>query len=102
MPRDTFSSKHAPAYSSPAGPGDARPTAMQVVEEEGLAGQLVGKTVLVTGCSSGLGVETARALYQTGVLHDSSKHHEVLTPTRRQRLYHAGARVVLTVRDLTN
>jgi NAD(P)-dependent dehydrogenase (short-subunit alcohol dehydrogenase family) len=30
------------------------------------AGQLTGKTVLITGCSAGIGIETARALKATG------------------------------------
>ena len=63
-----FSTKHAPAHRDPQGPGDARPTALQVVEQEGMVDKLAGKTVLITGCSSGLGIETARALYQTGAL----------------------------------
>ena len=42
------------------------PTAQQVIDREGLAGKLADKVVLITGASSGLGVETARVLYQTG------------------------------------
>ena len=49
-----------------AGPGDARPTALQIVEDEGLTGKLTDKVFLVTGVSSGIGVETLRALYATG------------------------------------
>ena len=59
-------SKYADAHKQPAGPGDARPTALDIVKDEGLTGKLQGKVFLITGCSSGLGVETARALYATG------------------------------------
>ena len=42
------------------------PTCMQIVEREGLTGKLTDKVILITGASSGIGVETARALYHTG------------------------------------
>ena len=48
------------------GPGDARPTAQQIINDSGLRDKLSGKVVLITGCSSGLGIETARALKSTG------------------------------------
>ncbi|KAH6908809.1 short-chain dehydrogenase [Coprinopsis sp. MPI-PUGE-AT-0042] len=48
------------------GAGDARPTALQIIEDEGLIGKLADKVFLVTGVSSGLGVETLRALHATG------------------------------------
>ncbi|KAJ6030965.1 uncharacterized protein N7446_007608 [Penicillium canescens] len=59
-------SKYAEAHKSTNGPGDARPTALQIVEDEGLIGKLAGKVFLISGCSSGLGVETAKALATTG------------------------------------
>lgn len=49
-----------------AGAGDARPTALQIVEDEGLIGKLNDKVILITGVSSGIGVETLRALHATG------------------------------------
>lgn len=61
-----MTSKYTAAHEKPDGPGDARPTALQVIEDYALEGQLSGKVVLITGCSSGIGVETARALYRTG------------------------------------
>lgn len=48
------------------GPGDARPTALQIIQDEHLEGQLSDKVILVTGGSSGIGVETVRALGHTG------------------------------------
>lgn len=59
-------SRYADAHKTPRGPGDARPTALQVVEDEGFVGKLTDKVFLVTGVSSGIGVETMRALYATG------------------------------------
>ncbi|OTA96397.1 hypothetical protein M434DRAFT_392836 [Hypoxylon sp. CO27-5] len=48
------------------GPGDSRPTGLQVVEDEGLIGAMGDKVVLITGVSSGMGPETVRALASTG------------------------------------
>jgi NAD(P)-dependent dehydrogenase (short-subunit alcohol dehydrogenase family) len=59
-------SKYAKVHQSPKGPGDARPTALQIVKDAGREGNLADKTILITGCSSGLGIETARALFHTG------------------------------------
>lgn len=48
------------------GQGDARPTALQIIEDEGLTGKFQDKVFLVTGVSSGIGIETLRALHTTG------------------------------------
>lgn len=48
------------------GPGDARPTALQIIKDEGLTGKLTDKVFLITGVSSGIGIETLRALHTTG------------------------------------
>ncbi|KAF1978224.1 NAD(P)-binding protein [Bimuria novae-zelandiae CBS 107.79] len=49
------------------GPGDARPTALQILKDQDLLGKLEGKVALVTGVSSGLGIETVRALRAAGM-----------------------------------
>ncbi|PGH05695.1 hypothetical protein GX51_02855 [Blastomyces parvus] len=59
-------SRYAAVHANPQGVGDSRPTALQIVENEGMAGKLDGKVVVITGVSSGLGVETVRAMAATG------------------------------------
>ncbi|KAH6633747.1 short-chain dehydrogenase [Boeremia exigua] len=65
------------------GAGDARPTALQVIEDEGLAGKLSDKVFLITGVSSGIGIETLRALHTTGAhvygtVRDTAKGQKVV------------------------
>ncbi|KAI9658751.1 MAG: hypothetical protein M1821_002311 [Bathelium mastoideum] len=62
----TSQSKYAALFANPKGPGDARPTALQIIRDENLLGTLTDKVMLVTGCTSGLGIETARAFLATG------------------------------------
>ncbi|KAK4981024.1 hypothetical protein LTR28_008748 [Elasticomyces elasticus] len=62
---------YAQIHSSPDGPGDDgpgddRPTAAQIVRDQNLVGKLQGKVFFITGCSSGIGVETAKAIHSTG------------------------------------
>jgi NAD(P)-dependent dehydrogenase (short-subunit alcohol dehydrogenase family) len=59
-------SEYASAHVNPQGPRDARPTALQIIQSQNLEGRLKGKVIVITGTSSGLGVETARALSKTG------------------------------------
>ncbi|KAL3292634.1 short-chain dehydrogenase [Colletotrichum asianum] len=60
--------RYIAAHQNPQGPGDSRPTALQIIEDEGLTGDgLSGKTALVTGANRGIGLETARALHAAGV-----------------------------------
>ncbi|KAL3420735.1 WW domain-containing oxidoreductase [Phlyctema vagabunda] len=60
--------KYAEAHKSEnlRGPGDSRPTALQIVQDNGLEGKMTDKVFIVTGASAGIGVETARALAATG------------------------------------
>jgi hypothetical protein len=46
------------------GPGDARPTALQIIEDENLVGKLPDKVFIVTGASAGIGPETGRLSQQ--------------------------------------
>ena len=48
------------------GPGDSRVTGSQVVKDEHLVNEWADKVVLITGVSSGIGVETVRAIASTG------------------------------------
>lgn len=61
-----MTSRYQAAHKAPNGPGDARPTALDIVKDEGLEGKLGDKVALITGCSSGIGIETARAMAATG------------------------------------
>ncbi|KAF7554382.1 hypothetical protein G7Z17_g2990 [Cylindrodendrum hubeiense] len=69
-------SPYAAAHANPEGPGDSRPTSLQIVSDNAMEGKLVGKVAVITGVSAGLGIETTRALAATG------------------------ARLILTARDL--
>lgn len=77
-------------HEDPNGPGDARPTALKVIRDQELDGKLEGQVFLVTGCTSGIGFETARALHITGADvfitgRDTEKGHQVV-----ERITHDG------------
>lgn len=60
-------SRYAAAHANFAGPGDSRPTAQQIIDDDSLrAPALADKVIVLTGASSGIGIETARALASTG------------------------------------
>ncbi|KAL4909754.1 hypothetical protein BDW74DRAFT_165147 [Aspergillus multicolor] len=60
------SNRYAAAHANPHGPGDDRPTALQIIRDENLSGALRNKIVLITGTSSGIGLETPRVMAATG------------------------------------
>ena len=53
-----------------------RPTALEIVQNEDLVGKLIGKSIVVTGATSGIGAETARALAATGATLYLTAHNE--------------------------
>jgi NAD(P)-dependent dehydrogenase (short-subunit alcohol dehydrogenase family) len=59
-------SRYSAAHETPRGPGDARPTALQIIQDEGLENALTDKVVFLVGTSAGIGIETGRALAATG------------------------------------
>ena len=74
---------YAEHFVNTKGPGDERPTALQILKDEDLINKWAGKVVLITGATSGIGVETARALYATGAdvyitARDTSKAKKVI------------------------
>ena len=48
------------------GPGDSRVTGCEVIQDEKLENAWPDKVVLITGVSSGIGVETVRVIFSTG------------------------------------
>jgi NAD(P)-dependent dehydrogenase (short-subunit alcohol dehydrogenase family) len=64
-PKEPFR-PYAKVHEEPKGAGDARPTALQVVQDEGLIGKLQGKVYFITGAGGGIGAETTKALHATG------------------------------------
>jgi hypothetical protein len=57
---------YAKQHEDSKGPGDARPTALQVIEHDGLVGKLSDKVMIVIVYTAGLGIETDRALHAAG------------------------------------
>ncbi|KAF4919357.1 WW domain-containing oxidoreductase [Colletotrichum viniferum] len=58
--------RYVAVHANPRGPGDNRPDADQIIRDEGLIDKLFNRTAFVTGCSAGIGIDTAKALFLTG------------------------------------
>lgn len=61
-----MATRYVEVHRDPQGPGDNRPTAAQIIKDEGIENKWTDKSVMITGCSSGLGIEIERALSATG------------------------------------
>lgn len=61
-----LSALYANDHRTPNGPGNARPTALKIIRDQGFDSGLLGKVFFVAGCTSDIGIETARALHATG------------------------------------
>lgn len=90
-------SRYAEAHKIPnlRGPGDARPTAIQIIQDEGLTGKLSDKVFLVTGVTAGIGIETLRALHTTGAhvygtVRDLSRGQKVVDQILNEKLEGGG------------
>ncbi|KAF5702960.1 reductase [Fusarium globosum] len=59
-------SPYTAVHANTKGPGDARPTALQIIKDEGLEEKRQGQIFVITGTSSGIGIETVRAIAATG------------------------------------
>jgi hypothetical protein len=57
--------RYAAVHATLSGPGPLRPTAQEIIRDEGLEGKWPDKAVLLPGVSSGLGIETAPFLAAT-------------------------------------
>ncbi|KAK0639759.1 putative short-chain dehydrogenase [Cercophora newfieldiana] len=92
---------YAALYDAPSqGPGDARPTAMQVVKDNDVLGKWQGRVALVTGGTSGIGIPTAQALHATGAdvyftARDLKKAEPIIDQIRKESPGHGKIEAIL-------
>ena len=79
-----MASKYAAAFQSPSGAGDARPTASSIIEDEGLCGSWGDKVVLITGCSSGIGVGARERIWYNNSQNHMPAHAESAVVVQRR------------------
>jgi NAD(P)-dependent dehydrogenase (short-subunit alcohol dehydrogenase family) len=89
-----------------AGAGDGRPTALQIIRDENLTGKLSDKVFLVTGVSSGIGIDTIRALHTTGAhvygtVRNMSKGQAVVDQILAEK-HDGGGKISLIEMDLSS
>ena len=60
------SERYASLHTDPQGPGDARPTSLQILEDNDAVGRFNDKVFLVTGGSNGLGVDEVKMFAKAG------------------------------------
>lgn len=63
-----FQSYREDVDATSRGAGDACPTAFQVLKDNGVGEGLRGKTVLITGFTSKIGMESARTFYKKSAI----------------------------------
>ena len=66
-----------------------------------MTGKLVGKVFFITGCSAGIGIETARALLTTGTSKQLPVDVVISSLDTEILLESAGADLYLTARDMS-
>ena len=81
-------SRYAVVHLFTNAPGDARPTALQIIEDEGLTGRLTDEVFLIIGVSFRIGIETLRAFYANvahviGTVRDMEKGRRVVEEIER-------------------
>lgn len=60
------SGRYASLHTNPQGPGDARPTSLQILQDNDAISHFNGKVFLVTGGSNGLGVDEVKMFAKAG------------------------------------
>lgn len=91
--------KYAAAHINLSAGNDARPTALQIIQDEGLESKLSDKVAIVTGTSSGIGVATVEALAATGATVFAAARDEA---KNKAALAHIKGKVELLTLDLTS